>query len=158
KQALEMTKPPPNKTHNAEAIAEVRRAAGEHYLSTNRRDCAQKAMKLFGEARNLLAGGHTPARGPLTVELGLSPVERGGDAEEARDLRRQTWEKAREEVKSTLRAITIPEAKLLGAREVSRKLIARKQIPIAAGVITQGVFQIDSKEDLFLEAQAILGL
>jgi hypothetical protein len=128
-----------------EAQAALHRAAGEYFLRTNKRYCAERARQEFGKAR--VALGSVKGVGEhdlLLIELALSQVDLGGTPAEVENGTRRNWVRTSggklnasdagvdQEITQTLQLLQLPQAQLLAAREVGRKLVAKGQPQVAA--------------------------
>jgi hypothetical protein len=131
---------------SAAADAEVHRAAGEYTLRLDKQDCVKEAQKHFWQARSLLdKAAPSPERDALLIDLALAQIELGGDEPDIRKGRRLPWAKTQEEVRQTLALIRSADPKheasrdahVEGLRVVSRKLIAKGQVPAAVTLAMQ---------------------
>src|SRR5262249_24588649 len=126
----DMKLPPP-------LAAAIHRAAGEFFV--RERDAA-KALEHFRKSRALLMAQPvdkaepSPERDALLIDLALAQVGLGGSEDEVIDKARISWEEAQSEIIKTLRQIGVPDAQLIGVREVCTRLLAREKGDIAGSV------------------------
>jgi hypothetical protein len=154
----------------APIVAEVRRAAGQYVLSLNKRNTAERALKLLGDARAALISSPDNAseKDLRLVDLAITQVDLAADLDAAlvkadpkaegdqvENGERLPRDKARGEIVGTLNAISSSKAKLFAVREVVRRLIKKNQSRLATGVAQAS---LTSPEELRVEAQAIVGL
>jgi hypothetical protein len=147
-----------------EAQAALNRAAGEYYLRTNKRGCADQALAKLTTARGLLGSAGGNERDLLLMEVALTQVDLGGTPAEVENRTRRNWvqEKGNRlkegdrgvdwEILQTVGAIQSREARLMAVREVGRKLIAKGQPQLAVALTTR----LD--DDLRSEAAAQVGV
>ena len=107
--------------------AAIHLAAGEWYLRTGQRDCAEKAHESFSRARAFLRSSNSGDRDLLLTELALAEVDLGGEGDEVDKGRRLTWDKTQRELEQTLQSINSPDLRIEAFRAVCRRLVARGQ-------------------------------
>lgn len=118
-----------------DAIAELRRASGEWFLRSGRRDGRDRSRDEFRLARSLLINRSGNDRDMLLMELAFSQLELGGSAEEVEAGTRLPTDEAAKELTHTLGAISSLDHKAFAVREVCRRLIERDQRGLARVVM-----------------------
>jgi hypothetical protein len=108
-------------------------ALGEYDLRAGKADeAANKLKKARALARSATAAVDRDA---LLAEIALGQVDLAVGTGDIDQGERLTWADAGTQVKQTLGMIGSPEARVAAVREVSRKLIAKNQWPLAAELV-----------------------
>jgi hypothetical protein len=109
----------------------VYRGMGEYELRAGKaEDAANRLKKARALAR--AAGSNSADRDALLLEIAMTQVNLAAGVGMPPGSDRLPWADAATQWRQTLAMISSPEARLAAVREVSRKLIARKQWPLAA--------------------------
>lgn len=110
------------------------RGMGQYELQAGRYEEAANRLK---KARSLArtAAGDSADRDALLLEVALAQVDLAGGTTAKGEAEPLGWPEAANQWRQTLAMVDSPSARVAAARELSRKLIARGQFPLAADLV-----------------------
>jgi tetratricopeptide (TPR) repeat protein len=135
---------------SANAMAELHRFIGEHYLQAGN---AEEALNNLRKARAAVADEDPTSpfeRETVLTDLALAQVDLGGDKPDVEKRARINWEQAQKEIRQTLQLLKSPDGRSSALRGVAAKLIARGQpgqaVPLAS------IFTVSAEDSAQLHA------